>query len=266
MHSSRGRQQGFSLLELIGVMSIMAILAATVVPNVIGEIKVAQGDAEQANVQQLADVLRTQILDAKSIPSGTGTQWVDLVAEASDLSRDQIAANVRGFDRAYYVDPKFMQDRNRRFNGYTQTTGLTAAPYSPRIMLISSLTGRLPGRLRNHDEFDAVWDQTDTARIKASTDVVIARVNLRADFLRVLMSNRHTQQPGFQLESGTVASIPGASGSRNGEETRYVFRSTRLNLHGQPFPGGALEHSSVVREQASYLYTDGGGAWAWSIQ
>ena len=260
------RQQGFSLLELIGVMAIMAILAATVVPNVIGEIKAAQGDAEEANLEQLAEVLRGQILNRKSIPGSTGTEWVDLVAEASDLSRAQIETNSRGFDRAYYVDPKFMRDRNRRFNGYAQTTGLTEAPFSPRIMLASSLTGRLPGRLRNQTEFDAVWDQTSAARIKVSQDIAIARVNLRSDFARVLLSNQHSQQPAFQLEDGSIASVPGASGSRNGEETRYVLRSTRLNLHGQPFPGGPLEHSSVIRGDTSFLYRENGGAWGWTNQ
>lgn len=65
----RRRQRGFTLIELMVVLAILGVLAALVVPNVIGRADDARVTAARADVNNLMQALKLYRLDNQRYPS-----------------------------------------------------------------------------------------------------------------------------------------------------------------------------------------------------
>lgn len=63
------RQQGFTLLEIMVVVTILGLLAAFIVPNVIGQGDKAKVDLAKANMSGIANALDFYKLDNKKYPT-----------------------------------------------------------------------------------------------------------------------------------------------------------------------------------------------------
>lgn len=63
------RQHGFTLIEIMVVVTIIAILAAIVVPQVVGHVDEARVQRAKADVQTLAQALNIYKLDNYHFPS-----------------------------------------------------------------------------------------------------------------------------------------------------------------------------------------------------
>lgn len=63
------RQQGFTLLEIMVVVTILGLLAAFIVPNVIGQGDKAKVDLARANMSGIANALDFYKLDNKKYPT-----------------------------------------------------------------------------------------------------------------------------------------------------------------------------------------------------
>lgn len=255
--------KGFTLVELIGVMSIMAILASVIAPSVFDDIKRARQDKESLTLKGISDYLVDFIVDNKQIPRHTVADWTAAIATQGTLPREKIKFNERGFRRGYYVDPRFFSSSDSAFPRYVQTTGLATQPVSPRVMLVSSLIANAPAAPTTSAAFNAIWEQSATASLVEGADIKIERISLRGLFHRVILTNEHSNQPAFQLETGTLASMPAASGGIDGLVTRYVMDKTRVNLLSDPFPSGVLNQVVLVDTSLSYAYRNNGSNWAW---
>lgn len=179
------------------------------------------------------------------------------------MPSEKIELNERDFRRGYYVDPQFFTSTNTAFPGYTQTSGLAAQPVSPRIMLVSSLVANAPAAPTTSTVFSAIWDQSAAATLIEGPEIKIQRINLRSLFHRVILTNEHTNQPGFQLEVGSVNSMPASSGGVDGLVTRWVMDKTRMNLLGDPFPSGALNQVVLIDTPTNSSYRMSGASWEW---
>lgn len=248
--------KGFTLIELIGVMAIIAILAATIAPSVIRDIDRSLGEAEQTKLRNLAADLETYISINKTIPAASN--WSTLIASMSSLPVNRVAQNERLHNRAYYVDPRFFSNSDSNFTQYTQSNGLSSRPVSPRIIFASNLKGSLPANLNNSTNFNAVWNQTSGAAILESQDVKIQRVNLQGSFHRVLLTNNNvTDSPGYRLETGVTQSVS----STNTEI--FVLKDTKLSLIEAPFTNNIVGQALLVTEASSFAFTDDSGSWQW---
>lgn len=250
--------RGFTLIELIGVMAIAAILASALAPRVFDDIKRARQDKEAKNLATLRATLETYILENKRIPGPALNTWSSALAQLSNLPQAKVSTNDKGYRRGFYVDPRFFTTTDTAFTGYTQQSGLTSPPVSPRIMLVSRLTSHAPAAPTTNAAFTAIWNQTSAATLVEGPDVRIERLNLSDAFHRVILSNEHTAQAAYQLETGTVTAIPTST-----LVTRYVLGRTRVNLFQDPFPTGALDEVFIVADDHDYVYRSISGSVSW---
>ena len=260
------RKAGFTLMEMIGVMAIMSILAAVLAPNIIDAIHRGYAEAEEQNLLQIANSLQRSVLQNKQIPSSTTASWVTAVASESAFNTQQVEFNPRDFRRRLIFDPRFFSNSDTVFGGFTQNQGLASPPVSARAMLISDLTRNVPAIANNASTFNSIWDQSGSPSIVEGADVKIQRINMNGWFHRIIFNNQRTASPAYQLETGTLTSIPAASGGSDGSLIRYVLTDTRVGVHQSPFPGGVLSMTSLVQGDQSLRYQTDGLNWSWVRQ
>ncbi len=154
-------KNGFSLIELIGVLAVIAIAALVLLPNLIKRVDTATANAEAKNLKLMADSFKLYIKRNWYIP--TYTNWADAVALQIGWEKGNVLTNDRGIARAFLIDP------NLRIAGsqlpYNQrVTGSTNKPVGARLMIVSSIFKPLPissGIVASSNDFDTIWNTPD---------------------------------------------------------------------------------------------------------
>jgi prepilin-type N-terminal cleavage/methylation domain-containing protein len=145
------RTKGFTLIELIGVMAIMAILAAVIVPNVFQQIDAAVRDAETQNLEALGQGVEIYLRDNHVWPA----LLTDLSPDYVPFGDTQIAQNHRGYPRYFVVHPTI--------DAYDNVVGITASDLAAaRFLLISDLGQDVNPTITNGGEFDTWWNTDET--------------------------------------------------------------------------------------------------------
>src|SRR5881392_156656 len=75
-------QRGFTLIEMIAVLSVIAILVAVIAPSVIRRVDQAAWTKETADLNTIADAYRQYVLRIKTVP-GTNDWAPDIAAQMS---------------------------------------------------------------------------------------------------------------------------------------------------------------------------------------
>jgi len=228
----------FTLIEMIGVLAIMAIMASVLVPNVLRSIDRAAVRAEGETLKALADQVR---LYAKTngAPPPLATWQTDL-GTLADLAPVDILTNRRGVQRRYVLD---------------------AGTPSPRLMIISSMRTGLAIPAITTGQFATVWQTADnavptgwtawTAVAGSGEQLLIERVNLQGIYLSnpaqvtiTLNTSEATavgrysfRAPGATVESGPYAVVP----------TRSFAPGTILTLYCNGTPNYSYAVGTVAR-------------------
>lgn len=250
-------------MELIGAMAIIGILAAVMAPALTDGIDRAYGAAEEENLEVLVDALERYVLDIKQIPTQAAASWTPAAAAYADSGTQNVAQNARGFARRLYIDPRFFSTTATPFPGYVQAGGLANRPISPRMMLLSDLSGNLPAPPTSAADFDAIWDQSASATVLEGPKVKIGRLNLAGRFHRLVLINSDLQQPAYSLEGSAAQPVPAAFGGLDGTLTRYVLNATKVDVFFSPFPSGGMNTTTVVKDDVSLHYLTDGSTWFW---
>src|SRR5213592_2232841 len=138
-HSSfviRHSYRAFSLIEMIGVLAVIAILAAALAPSFVRQMDKTAGDQESAALKSFGDALQSSIMRSRYIPSAT--DWASRVATELGVDTTAVTDSPRRQPRFFLIDP------NLTIAGaglpYTQTNaGSASKPVSPRVMILSSV-------------------------------------------------------------------------------------------------------------------------------
>ena len=157
-HASRlTSSTGFTLVELIGVLAILSILASFVTPNIINQLRNARRDAEDQQLTNIAKGIELYIRQTRSFPANLTALSPDYVP----TSIGQLTNNTNGFLRYFFVQPNI--------GGYTNAAGLApTALADSRFLLITDLSLNAAPTITTDTEFDAQWniDETGTPDLK----------------------------------------------------------------------------------------------------
>ena len=139
---------GFSLIEMIGVMAIMAILATILVPNALKSIERTAIKAEEETIKNLGQQVILYLRDFGAPPTSAfavappaANNWTTQVGTYSSINSSDIRFNKRQEERRYVVEN-------------------VAVGVPQRALLISSMrTGQtLPTAAVIRTNFSAIWD------------------------------------------------------------------------------------------------------------
>lgn len=148
---------GFTLVELIGVLAIIAILASFIAPNVINQLQAAKRDAEDKQLTAIARGIELYLRQTRSFPTTLSVLSPDFVP----IALGQLTSNPNGFLRYYFIQPNI--------SGFTNPTGLSpTALADARFILITHLNQNVNPSIITDADFETWWgtDETGTPDLK----------------------------------------------------------------------------------------------------
>ncbi|MGH8017760.1 MAG: type II secretion system protein, partial [Opitutaceae bacterium] len=98
----RSPRAAFSLIEMIGVLAIMAVLASVVVPNVLRSVDRAAIRGEEQTLEALGEQVKLFLRETGAPP--TSSNWAAELAAYSDLAAGDLSRNRRGLARVLILD------------------------------------------------------------------------------------------------------------------------------------------------------------------
>ncbi len=248
------KNRAFTAIELTGVLAIVVMLGAAVIPNVIRRIDLATWQRETSDLKVMANGLVQTILTDKQVPATNNIPAK--IAAYLNIPVSQVTNTPRRIVRRFMVDPNLSFDGAATYD--QRTAPLANRPTSARMMILSAIAG--PALSTISDSFATIWNTTDGSSPPHWTgkaeDLCIQRVDLGALFRKVYLLNLDQSHDGFYAIDPNTA--PELYVSRNPGEntfTAYILDGTILNLFqgGQPDPG-ALQLRVILHQDESYVY------------
>ncbi|HWA24601.1 MAG TPA: type II secretion system protein [Lacunisphaera sp.] len=198
-----GPLRGFTLIEMIGVLAIMTVLAAVMTPNLLRSIERAAVRAESDNLHALGEQSKLYLRDNATPP--TTAAWTSQLATYSSLNAADILTNKRGMNRLFVPDP-------------------VAA--NQRAMIVSSMRNgvALPTTGQISANFTSIWNTADGA-VPATAGwgawnannieyLVIERVNFAAVYrndlqtFNVTLNNHGSTTASYQVTQANGTVLP----------------------------------------------------------
>lgn len=201
------REPAFTLIELIGVITVFAILATLLLTSLTKAADTHAGKKESASLQLLSDNLEQSILRTRTIP--TYTNWASAIAVELGINVEAVRTNARNQPRIFLIDPALRVGDSQHGLPYIQTvsgsvvtngSGKIGPPNSPRLIILSSIGRALPALLTNGipsaNDFTNIWNSTDgtvpAAPVFANwagigDDLKVQRIDLSSRFVHILL-------------------------------------------------------------------------------
>ena len=246
-------QAAFSLLELIGVLAVMAILAAIVLPFLTLSIDKVVYERESISLKDFDSALQRSVARFGYITNPA--KVFEQIAAELGVQASSVQTNSRGQPRFLLVDPGLQIGPTPGLPYVQSEAGWPLAPARPRLMIVTSLGPRLPGLTTN--DFDPLWNSPagvvpaasslSTWRGKAD-DLRIQRINLSSRFVRLVLSQNQSTNFGRYSVAGAPfsAAVPLPSTG----VTNYFFQGSVLLL----FDSNKLDSKQVLIRDQSFVY------------
>jgi prepilin-type N-terminal cleavage/methylation domain-containing protein len=250
-------RSGFSLLEMIGVLAIMAILAGALAPGALRSIERAAVRAEASTLAALGEQIEFYAHENGAPPSTT--EWTTRLAALGNLAPADIATNRRGVPRVYILDPATSPARRV----------LVLSGMRPDLALPAASAINTPAR------FDDLWNTPDgTVPSTASWSgwsawnnvpdggekLVVGRIGLATATrsFTVTLNNAGPSGVAYVLVDQTGAASatsivdPGVAAVLSGLKPR-----SRLDLYRTTGSSGSPDYSYVVSDSGRTFEFDG---------
>jgi len=261
VHAAGGRRGGFTLIETIGVLAIIAILAAVITGQIITRIRIAARAAETATLSAMAETLHKSILRTKTIPAATNL--ASFIADEMAVSATRVLrTEPTGNDRWFLVDSGARVGTNTTSTlPYTQTGAGSRQPVNLRFMIVSSTGDELPALPTGNTAFSEIWNTAPNqmptnfpaAWALNREDLKIQRMDLGAVFCRVVLENVDYYAPApYSVETtNTLRTVP--VGSRM---EYWLLAGTVLNFHYSD-TNRSLQAGEYIMEDVGYTFENG---------
>lgn len=254
---SDGSLDGFSLIELIGVLAIFAILASVTTEAVLSRMVASRRHAEVAEMARLTGSMERWVRREHRLPAPS--DWPVVLATGSATPIARIRTNLHGAPRSWVPDPGWTLAGRGPAMEYRQDAYGTSKPEGLRMLLISAPKEAMeePSRL----DFQVWWESPTGAMpaharrdgVVEADDVVVERIGFEPLFHRVILNNRSTALPA--LWAVDRVDEVGSCGPGGHHEAYYIETSQLLLLDS----GGEIQETVLVERSSSWVYD--GGRW-----
>jgi type II secretory pathway pseudopilin PulG len=259
----------FTLIEVIGVLGIIAILVAATLPVVIRQIDYANQANEATNLLALASGFTQAVSAQRYIPSQTNCATFIASNIGWQLAAVSNTVNNPQNPRAFLMNPAMA-----KFLPYQQPSNGCSSNPSPQFIIISSLSSLLPpylnsGTPASSSDFNALWN-TPLNTIPTNTvwfqqdkwqgqgaDITIQDINLASSFIHLVLTvdSATATNAAYSIDSFGLAIV-----TTNTPVTNYFLRGTVLNLYytnANNTTTNTLQASQVLRQDSSWVFSAG---------
>jgi hypothetical protein len=248
---------------MVGVLAVIAILAAILAPSFVRQMDKTAGDQESADLKSFGDALQRSIMRNRYIPNEV--DWASRVATELGVDIAAVTTNPRRQPRIFLIDPNL--SIAGRTLPYTQTSaGSAEKPVSPRVIILSSIGRDLPNAFNSGlpaaANFNAVWDWNDAGSTLPATsftwtdwptnssyDLKVQRIDLSPLFVELQLTSKVPSFPSYAIDldnpglnpvSGSIPDWPG-----------YFIQNSILYLYNH---GGELDSQQILIRNNAFVY------------
>ena len=265
--SGQPARRAFTLIEMIGVMAVIAITAAMILPPLISQTDSLVAGQELATTQSFITALQNNIQRNHVIPSATN--WVSIVATELGMNPTNVAYTVRNTPRVLLIDTNGFGKMTLPYteNSAGMPDALTNSTL-PRFLIVSSLGSTLPAALTTSNnvngylgptDFNNLWSAANGTvptngawtgwRGKAS-DITVQRLNVGYLFAHLVLSNLDPTNAFFSVNGSALITLPANTASNS-----YYLTATVLSLY---LANTNLEATQVLNNDSSWVFSGGG--------
>lgn len=244
-----GQQTAFTMVEILGVIAILFLLAMAVQPAVMKELDIVARGQERTNLVTIASGLQSYAIVNHGIP-GTNTMASAIASELGWLTAT-VQTNALGCPRVFLVDPA-RPSPSVGTNLTLPFTQAAAGPTSPpvnRVLIVTTMRTVLPasvtsGCTTNAVAFSNLWVSVDGTTPAGWTDgawddIMVQRVNLGRLFVQVILNSSSVTNGQYSIDNtNSYVSLPYLPYSA------YFLQGSTLGLHTN---GGGLQSLAVLQ-------------------
>jgi prepilin-type N-terminal cleavage/methylation domain-containing protein len=253
--SGFGRRSGFSLIELIGVLTVLALLASVVTESVLSRVAATQRQAEEAELSRMVTCVERMVRRNHRLPGPS--DWSSIVAEGLGCPHSLIRTNPQGVPRLWLPDPGWTVAGRDSGMAYRQDAYGTPKPERIRALLISPSNGTLldPAGL----DFESWWERSSEAvpvvrseDVKLpEADILVERIGFAPLFHRVVLNNLSTDLPARWAVDRIEDA--GSCGPGRRHEAHYMDTSRLLLIDSS----GSIQEVVLVESASSWVFEAG---------